>query len=114
MRLFLTVFFFTAKSQQVLTLDEAIATALNNNYDIKIAKYDSASAAIDASYIYTAFLPQLNGTATRTFTRNKETLRYKTVTRNDTSGISKANNINLGLSLDWTVFDGPKMFATRD
>ena len=44
-----------------MTLEEAIATALQNNYDIRISKNDSMVAALDYSYRYGAFLPQLNG-----------------------------------------------------
>ena len=38
------------QAQKLLTIDEAIATALKNNHDITLAKYDSASAAIDYSF----------------------------------------------------------------
>ncbi|MEK7225292.1 MAG: TolC family protein, partial [Bacteroidota bacterium] len=61
---FLTILFFPvfANSQtRVLTLEEAIATAMQNNYNILLAKNDSVSAAIDYSYKNAAFIPRLNG-----------------------------------------------------
>ena len=40
---FSILFYFPAKGQEILTLEEAIATALNNNYDIQLAKNDSVT-----------------------------------------------------------------------
>jgi outer membrane protein TolC len=52
---------FYSSAQRVLPLDEAIATALKNNYNILLAKNDSAAAALDFSYKNAAFIPRLNG-----------------------------------------------------
>ena len=38
------------KAQKLLTLEEAIATALQYNYDIILSRNDSAVAALDYSY----------------------------------------------------------------
>ena len=59
-----TFFFIRA---QVLTLEEAIATALKNNYNIQLARLDSTSAALNNSYAYAAFIPQLNGILSKTW-----------------------------------------------
>ncbi len=40
----------SSSAQRQLSLEEAIATALKNNYDILLAKNDSAVAALDYSY----------------------------------------------------------------
>src|SRR5215831_10743903 len=48
---------------QTMTLDEAIALALKNNYDIRLAKADSLSKAVDNSYSFSVFLPNINATA---------------------------------------------------
>ncbi|MCG7858183.1 TolC family protein [Flavihumibacter sediminis] len=101
-------------AQQILTVDQAIATALKNNYDIRISRNDSLSYSIDESYIYTAFLPQLNGTASKNFTRNQDSLAYRSTSRKDTAGLSTSNSLNFGVRLDWVLFDGMRMFATRD
>ena len=52
---------FSASAQRTLSLEEAIGTALRNNYNILLAKNDSAAAALDYSYKNAAFLPRLNG-----------------------------------------------------
>ncbi|MET0635352.1 MAG: TolC family protein [Chitinophagaceae bacterium] len=102
---------------RMLTLEEAIATALRNNYDIALAKNDSIVAAIDYGYRNAIFLPSLNGVASTTYNRNNQTLRF---TRRAGGGDSTVNrdavkqhNINYSANLDWTLFDGLRMFATR-
>ncbi|MBZ5855868.1 TolC family protein [Flavihumibacter profundi] len=102
-------------AQEKLTVEEAIATTLANNYDIRLSKLDSTSYGIDESYIYTFFLPTLNGNVSRTFNRNTETNKFKGMPgRTDTSGISKSNNWVAGVGMNWVLFDGFLMFATRD
>lgn len=102
-----------ANAQQMLTLEDAIAAALKNNYDILMTRNDSISYSVDRSYAYAAFLPRLNGTATRTWNTNAQKQELSNGTKRDTSGI-KSNNTNAALTLNWTLFDGMKMFATRE
>ena len=59
-------------AQRMLTLEEAIATALQNNYDIQLSKNDSMVAALDYSYRNAAFLPTLNGLASTTWNDNNQ------------------------------------------
>ncbi len=107
------------KAQQVLTLEDAIAAALKNNYDILMSRNDSAAVALDYSYAWAAFLPRLNATANTTWNRNNQKVTF--MKRDGSSGDSsvtrdavKSNNLNYAVSLNWTLFDGFKMFATRD
>ena len=103
------------QAQDKISVEQAIAAALANNYDIRLTKNDSLSYAIDESYLYTAFLPTFNGTFNKTFTRNQETNKYKGLPgRVDTVGISKANALIAGVSMNWILFDGFRMYAVRD
>ena len=98
---------------QVLTLEEAVATALKNNYNIQLARLDSTIAAIDNSYAYAAFIPQVNGTLGRTWNNNSQKVELQNGTKRESSGL-KSNNLNAALNLNWTIFDGLRMFALRD
>ena len=101
------------QAQRLLTLEEAIATALQHNYDIILSKNDSAVAALDYSYRNAIFLPRLNGNIGTVWNNNdtKQILFDGSVREKD--GL-KSNNINASLALNWTLFDGLKMFATKD
>jgi outer membrane protein len=98
---------------QVLTLEEAISTALKNNYNILLARIDSSSAALDNSYTNAAFIPQINATAGRVWNVNAQKVEFADGRKRDTSGL-KNNNLTANIALNWTLFDGLRMFATRD
>jgi outer membrane protein TolC len=105
-------------AQQQLTLQDAITAALKNNYDILLSRNDSTSYALDRYYSFGAFLPQVNGTASAVWNSNNQQLKFASridgkdslITRN---GV-RTSNLNYGVNLNWTLFDGLKMFATRE
>jgi outer membrane protein len=99
-------------AQRLLTIDEAIGTALKNNHDITLAKYDSASAAIDYSFKGAAFLPRLNANTGIVFNNNDQKQKFSNGTERKINGI-QSNNLSAGIALNWTLFDGLRMFATR-
>lgn len=97
---------------QVLTLEEAISTALQNNFNIRLAKIDSSRASLDASYANAAFIPTLNANAGRAWNVNAQKVEFADGRKRDTSGL-KNNNLQANLALNWVLFDGLRMFATR-
>lgn len=107
-----------ATAQDSLTLEQAIEAALKNNYDIQLTRNDSASYALDNSYSWAAFLPQLNGTAGTTWNRNNQRLKFTKRSGGGDSSVTrdavKTHNTQYSLALNWTLFDGLKMFATRN
>lgn len=61
-KMILCLFFVqTLSAQKLLTVEEAIAAALQNNYDIQLLKNDSTAFALDNSYAKFAFYPRVNG-----------------------------------------------------
>ncbi|MBX3255515.1 MAG: TolC family protein [Chitinophagaceae bacterium] len=101
------------QAQQMVTLQDAIAAALQHNYDILLFSNDSAAAAIDRQYIYGGFLPAINGTAGRTRTTSAQKVQVEGRPESSGSGI-QTTNLNAAVSLNWVLFDGLRMFATRD
>jgi outer membrane protein len=104
---------FVAAAQNPLTLEEAIATALKNNYDIQLSRNDSMVAALDYSFRNAVFYPRLNGTLGTTWNNNDQKQTLADGTKREQNNI-KSHNLNAALNLNWTLFDGLKMFATRD
>src|SRR3981081_1473062 len=92
---------FSAKAQRILTLEEAIATTLQNNYDIRLSRNDSLVAALNFSYAYAAFLPRLNGNAGLTWNINDQSQKFADGTDRQRNGV-KASNISYGIALNWT------------
>lgn len=104
---------FVAVAQNPLTVEEAIATALKNNYDIQLSRNDSMVAALDYSFRNAVFYPRLNGTLGTTWNNNDQKQTLADGTKREQNNI-KSHNLNAALNLNWTLFDGLKMFATRD
>lgn len=100
-------------AQPLLTVEEAVAAALKNNYDIQLLRNDSAVYALNNSYATAAFLPRLNASSAVLFNRNNTKQKLSDGSERGQNDL-RSNNINSNLNLNWTVFDGFKMFATRD
>jgi outer membrane protein len=101
-----------SKAQRPLTLDEAIATSLANNYDIQLSRNDSSLAALDYAFSNYAFYPRLNASGGITFNNNNQKQVLADGSKRESNGI-KSNTSNASLNLNWTLFDGLKMFITR-
>jgi len=100
-------------SQNLLTLEEAIKIGLENNYNIKISTNDATIERNNFSMGNAGFLPLINLNTSQSFTEqdvNQEFLDGRVIERNDaTSDVFNAN-----ASLNWTIFDGSKMFVTYE
>lgn len=98
---------------RMLTIEEAVAAALKNNYDILLLKNDSAVYALNNSYAKAAFLPRFNASSAVLFNNNNLKQKLADGSERKQDGI-RSNNVNASLNMNWTVFDGFRMFATRD
>lgn len=101
-----------ATAQEVLTLEQAIDLGLKNNFDIRMARNDAEVAANDFAYANFAFAPRINGTATKTWSNTATKQEFGNGSKRDTSGL-KNRQWQAAVNLNWTLFDGLKMFATR-
>lgn len=113
--LYSSAFFYAPhiSAQNILTADEAVATALKNNYDIQLLRNDSASYALDNSYAKAAFYPRVNATGGLVYNNNNQLQKFSDGTKRDRNGI-RSSNLTGAVQLNWTLFDGFKMFATKD
>lgn len=111
----LILFLCIAKTnaQEVLTIEDAMKIALENNFEIKIAKNNSKISETNVTVGNAGMLP----VATASVTDNNS-VTNSSQTRQDGTSTSlnnaKNNSLNYGVSLGWTVFDGMKMFARLD
>jgi outer membrane protein TolC len=113
--LFIASFLVTGKllAQDSLTVEQAVAYALSNNFDILLARQDSSLAALNYLYRNAAFYPRLNGSGTYLVSRNNQRQTLADNSEKVRNGIV-ATNLNAAVNLNWTVFDGFRMFLLRD
>lgn len=98
---------------KLLTFEDAITTGLSNNFSIRIIKNDTEIAKNNNTIGNAGFLPKLgvNGSARESVLTSEITSSSGEVSKNDKAGTS---SLSLGASLDWTLFDGFKMFIQKD
>lgn len=102
-----------SQAQSIMTAEEAVAVALKNNYDIQLVRNDSAVYALDYSYANYAFLPRLNAAASKTWNNNDQKQEFTDGTKRERDNI-KSSNLQASVNLNWTLFDGLRMFSTRN
>ena len=102
-----------ALSQEVLSAEDAVKIALENNFDILIASNNAKIDATNVSLANAGILPNVEGVLT-----NSNSILDTKQTQSDgtTRTLNNARNMNLsyGVALNWTVFDGFKMFAKHE
>ena len=100
-------------AQKILTVEEAIATVLKNNYDIELLRNDSASYALDKSYAKAAFMPRINSTSGFVLNNNDQLQKFTDGTKRERKAI-RSNNLAGSVQLNCTLFNGHKMVTTRE
>ncbi|TJZ52545.1 TolC family protein [Sphingobacterium olei] len=101
------------KGQETLTVKEAVEIALENNYDIRLSKNNFLIAQENVSYGNAGMLPSVTGNFTQNNSLQNSTQVQAT---GDTRSLNNAknNNMNYGVSIGWTIFDGLAMFSRYD
>jgi len=107
--------FFTneAFSQGKLTLEEAVSTALKNNFDIRLVKNDVKILENNVNIGNAGILPSLTGNYGRGGSIQNTVQTQNTGAQRVLNGV-KNTNTDYGVALDWTIFDGFQMFANYD
>jgi outer membrane protein len=118
LRFLITVFSILAAfnlclAQEEVSLDQVISLALEKNYDVRISQAISESANTTNRFAGGGFLPQINGVASTVWNSNTQQVRFTDANRNN-KGQAEANTTSASLQLVWTLFDGTRMFATRE
>lgn len=109
----LAAFVQNASAQEKLTLQQAITIALQNNYDIKLVNNDLQIAKNNTNIGNAGFLPGVTGSFATDGSRQNTVQTSSTGVEKVADGV-RNTSMNYGVALDWTVFDGFKMFATYD
>ncbi len=97
----------------LLTAQDAVKMAIENNYGVIISKNEIEIGAINNNWANAGAIPAISATATKTIGVNNLEQKLSNGTYTEKNG-NKTSNLNAGLAVNWRVFDGLKMFATKN
>lgn len=103
--IFLVVFQVSAQEQEVITKEEAITRALENNFGIKIARNQVEIAENNQGILNSGYLPRLSGQAGAGYDLNDRLTEPEDRENVDQQGI-ESNRYNASINVDYTLFDG--------
>ena len=97
-------------AQEKLTLQQAIELTLQNNFDIQLRSNQVSVAKNNVSLANAGILPLITGNFTNNHSvqNSEQTLANGTQQQQDNA---KNANTNVGINLNWRIFDGFAMFA---
>ncbi|MEZ4800796.1 MAG: TolC family protein [Flavobacteriales bacterium] len=115
----LTLLFFTSiltvssYAQDSLFLDQAIEMAIVNNYNVQVVKLSRDASVINNTAGAAGMTPNVNLNVGDQYTSNNLLQRFANG-QEITSPNASGNSFTTNLTASWVIFDGLKMFATKD
>lgn len=100
-------------AQELLTVEDAVKIALENNYEIRISKNDLKIDQQNVNLANAGILPRVDASVTDSHSIQDISQTRADGAKNSVQG-GKNQSLNYGVNLDWTVFDGFRMFARYD
>lgn len=101
-----TMLIFIANAQEELTAEDAVRIGLANNYTIQIARNDQQIAENSTGYGRANFLPSLAITGAHRYTKSDIDSDLPAL-----DDVSENLSTSGQIALNWTIFDGFRMFA---
>ena len=103
----------STSAQEKLTLEQAVSTALGNNYDIKLINNDLLIAKNNVNAGNAGLLPRLDASFSEGGSRQNTTRTQSNGNEQTLNGV-RNTNMSYGVALGWTIFDGLQMFANYE
>ncbi|MBN1340243.1 MAG: TolC family protein [Bacteroidales bacterium] len=102
-----------AAAQKILTIEEATAIALKNNFGILVARNEAEIAAVNNTRGNAGMLPEVSLAGSGIYEVNDLHQKLSGGTENSYPSLS-TTSVNAGAELSWTLFDGGRMFVTKN
>ncbi len=107
-------FAINAKAQKALSLNEAVATALKNSYDVQLVENSLAIAKNNNDLGVAGALPTISATANDNKTNSTLQQQYADASRNTTKSGVDGTTVTAGLTASVVVFNGYRIMATKE
>lgn len=100
-------------AQQTLTLEQAMELGMKNNFDIRISKNTAETGKTNNTPGNAGMLPTIAFSATGSIENNDERQKLSSGAVNHTPSVT-STSFSSSLQLNWTLFDGGRMFVTKN
>lgn len=100
-------------AQNMLSLEEAMNIAIENNYRVKVAKNQKTVSENNVSYGNAGFLPDISLDGSVNYQSQNSSIEFADGSTQDRSW-ARSQSYNAALNLDYTLFDGMERFTTYD
>jgi outer membrane protein len=100
-------------AQPMLTVNDAVGMALKNNYDILVAHNDAEVAKVNNAAGNAGMLPTVAIIGSDNYSLSTVDEKLPGGAPDVKSPDATSNSFNAGATLNWTLFDGGKMFVTK-
>ncbi|MEI8113030.1 MAG: TolC family protein [Bacteroidia bacterium] len=100
-------------AQKLITVDDAVAIAMKNSYDILISRNTAKIDSLNNTAGNAGMLPTVYVNGSDKYSLNNSSIHQS---QNTTINYANAgtNAVNAGVVLNWTLYDGGKMFVTKN
>lgn len=103
----------SSAGQNLLTIDEAIKNALENNYNIKLARNDTYINEANNTLGNAGMLPNVALNFGQAYNFNNTRQEFFSGESRQGNNV-KTSNLNANIMANWRLFDGFQMFTNRD
>ncbi|MDX1651523.1 MAG: TolC family protein [Brumimicrobium sp.] len=100
-----------SEAQELWSLDQMINRVLSNNFDIQLSEIDQQVATNNNNPVAAGYLPRLSINADRNIAYSSARQEFLNGAVNEAE-FARNRSFDAGVLLNWTFFDGFKMFAT--
>jgi outer membrane protein len=101
------------KAQEMLSPEDVIRQGMENNFSIRLVRQDADIAGNNLKMGIANFLPTIDLNAAQNFSVNNSRQEFLSGQINDVIG-AKSDAFNTGAQLNWTLFDGMRMFVNYE
>jgi outer membrane protein len=109
----LVLFIPVTCAQNSLTEHDAISLALKYNYDILVARNNSSADSVNNTTGNAGMLPTIGITGSENYSFASNDHQKLSDGSLINSSHNQSSTLNASVGLDWTLFDGGKMFVTK-
>jgi len=102
-----------AQTNDTLQFNDLLTLAMQNNYGILITKSNIEINQLNNTVGNAGFLPVVGATAINNYSLLDSKTQYYDGTENSSSGVGN-NMLDAMVVMNWTLFDGTKMFVTKN